>query len=679
MNANQLFQRLVILVLSGATLAAMAAPRAPLEDFAQDPDVSQMRLSPDGQYEAFMHVYMGHPTLCCEAVGSANAVQFAMGMAHAYDRMVPRTVRDYAWISNDRLMLTTTVWGRWYGTLAASRENKMVQGTSGWETLPETRGRLYNINRHDYLWATQRIFSFQDENRNVLMLDLHDGEGEGRLYPDVVKINTLTGSFRTVVKNPGDVVAWGVDHDGRVRIGITRQVGSKPAAIYRENEDAPWKKLELPDNMRELRPLGFDRDGQHLFVTATSPERRVALARLDLRDTARGEVVFSDPEYDVIPEGGASSFDGIRLVRPVFSEKKNALVGIWYLRDGPRVQWFDKEFAVFQQAIDRVMPNTVNLFVDGSRDEKRILFLCYSDRDPGTYCLLDVDKRSIRPVGKRIPQIRPDDMARMYPIQYHARDGLLIHGYLTVPVGYQTKHLPLVVLPHGGPRVRDVWGFDPLVQFLANRGYAVLQMNYRGSPGYGQEFYNKGRQKVGAEIQNDIEDATRWAVAKGVADPEHIAIVGESYGGYSAMFALGHNPGLYKCGVSIAGVTDWLDLFHNLDEDMYKFARETWKENIGDPVTDEAVLKSISPVNFADKITAPLLLIQGEADLTVPPDQAKAMIKAMEKAGQKPESLFLADEGHSLASAAARRESFRTIELFLEKHLGAGLPPRNAE
>jgi len=381
----------------------------------------------------------------------------------------------------------------------------------------------------------------------------------------------------------------------------------------------------------------------------------------------------------VIPENALSAFDGVHLYRPVFSEKKHALVGIWYLREGPRVKWFDENFAKFQRAIDKARPDTLNLFVDHSRDEKRALFLCYSDRDPGTYCLVDLEKTSIRPLGKRMPNIKPDEMARVFPIHYAARDGLNIHGYLTVPVGYPPKHLPLIVMPHGGPHYRDVWGFDPLVQFLANRGYAVLQMNYRGSPGYGQEFFDKGKLQFGSGMQNDIEDATRWAVAKGIADPEHVAIVGTSFGGFSTLFALGHNPELYKCGVSIAGVTDWLGMYKKMDDDVYKFAQQTWKENVGDPMTDEAMLKAISPVYFADKITAPLLLIQGREDFTVPPDQANAMIAAMEAAGRKPESLFLADDGHGLTSAKARREGFKAIEAFLGKNLGAGLPPRDPE
>jgi dipeptidyl aminopeptidase/acylaminoacyl peptidase len=364
----------------------------------------------------------------------------------------------------------------------------------------------------------------------------------------------------------------------------------------------------------------------------------------------------------------------------VFSEKKRALVGVWYLRDAPRVQWFDKDFIAYQSAMDRRSPNTINLYVDHSRDDKRVLFLAFSDRDPGTYYLLDAEKKTIRPLAPRMPQIKPNQMAEMLSVQYPARDGLGIHGYLTLPVGYPPKNLPVVIMPHGGPWVRDVWGFDPLVQMLANRGYAVLQMDYRGSPGYGQEFFNKGKREVGAAIQDDIEDATRWAIARGLADPQRIAIVGGSYGGYSVLFALGHNPELYKCGISIAGVTDWVSIYKKFSDPEYKYARQYWTENIGNPRTDEAFLQSISPVNFAARITAPVLFIHGKEDRTVPPRQARAMIATLEQAGRKPESLFLSERGHAVfATRKARLEVFKAIESFLDRNLGPGVPPREPD
>ena len=321
--------------------------------------------------------------------------------------------------------------------------------------------------------------------------------------------------------------------------------------------------------------------------------------------------------------------------------------------------------------MDRLLPDTVNLIVSRSEDEKRLLVLAFSDRDPGTYYLIDL--RSAKPkggkLGERMEGFPVKSAVPIYPISYQARDGEEIHGYLTLPAGEKKKGLPLVVLPHGGPTVRDIWGCDPLVQFLASRGYAVLQMNFRGSPGYGTEFYDKGKREVGRGMQDDIEDGTRWAIAKRIADPGRIAIVGASYGGYAALFAMGHNPELYRCGISIAGVTDWTDIIKERKGEEYKFAYQHFREWIGDPKLNQEFLASISPVNFAAKITAPVFIVQGKDDLTVPPKQARKMVTALEKAGRPPQVLYFSEEGHGFTKEKNRAKLYTEIEKFLAKNL----------
>lgn len=671
-------RRLIAVVLSGIGAAAFSAPRVPLEDFVHDRDVANMQLSPDGQYLSFLHDVGGHSTICTEAVGTTNALQFDLGFAPLFGPAAPKDVVGYGWIGDDRMIFTTAAWNSLYGVVAANRDAKEMSPISGLELVTHAGSTFVNVNTDNLLWAFATIYRFDDPDRSVLMLDPHALGSASQLYPDVIKVNSATGGYTTMTRNPGNVRSWGVDHRGQVRIGLADLGGLKSGFIYREDEDSPWGKLEVPKDIRRPNVFFFDRDNKHLFFSALSANWRRGLYRMDPDNPTTAELILSDPDYDIVQEdpGLTPSIDGVSLSRTVLSEKKGTLLGIWYLTDAPRVKWYDKDFAAYQGAVDRAMPNTVNLYVDHSRDEKRILYFCFSDRDPGTYVLLDVERHWIHPIARRIPQIDPNEMAQTFGIEYAARDGLPIHGYLTLPVGYSAKHLPLIVMPHGGPEVRDVWGFDPFVQFLANRGYAVLQMNYRGSPGYGQQFYNKGLRQVGGAIQDDIEDATKWAIAQGIADPEKIAIVGGSYGGFSVLFALGHDPGLYKCGVSIAGVTDWIKIYHNLDDPVYKYARQYWKRHIGDPQTDEAFLRSISPVTFADKITAPVLVIQGTQDYTVPPDQAHRMISALEAAGRKPESLFIADDGHYMNSARARREGFKAIEDFLVAHLGPGMPPK---
>ncbi len=656
--------------------ALPAAPRLPLEDFTRDPDFSRMRISGDGQYLALMRDYEGRPTMYVCSLATMAGRPFALGDTGAFGIPMSREVASYQWIGDKRVLLTTSVWDSWFGTKAVNRDGTAWKPVSGYEVLLPNQGVLVNVNEKDVLWARRVIHVFNDADQDILMLDQHDYSGRQVLFPDVIKVNTLTGYVDRVAKNPGDVIGWGVDHDGQVRIGFVEKGGLRYGLIYRRNDRAPWQTLRMPRDLRSPRVLGFDQSNERLYVSALSPEGRTAIFLMSLGATPTVKLLLSDPEYDLVSESFTPAIDGVPLDRVIFSGKQHRLLGVWHLRDAPRVHWFDPHFAAYQRAIDQALPDTVNLFVNMSRDDDRILFLAFSDRNPGTYCLLDVAKHDIKPIAPRMPRIKPSQMAPMLAVHYAARDGLTVHGYLTVPAGYQPRHLPLIVMPHGGPWVRDVWGFDPLVQFLANRGYAVLQMDYRGSPGYGEEFYHQGRREIGLAIQDDIEDGAKWAVAAGVADRQRLAILGGSYGGYSALFALGRSPGLYRCGISLAGVTDWLSIYQSRADPEYVFARRFWQREIGNPRTDEAFLKSISPVNFAAGITAPVLLIQGKNDRNVPPGQAREMISALERAGHKPESIFISDVGHDLyGTQASRHKIFQAVEEFLKQYLGPGVPP----
>ena len=636
---------------AGAVVAAglSAAETIPIEDFAKPALVSQAKLSPDGQYVAFLREYEGRTMLFLTDLKQRTLSR--VEPADAKHTFVSKDIREFDWVSERRLVFPTIIWDHFIaGVSAVDRDGRQWKTISGGES---------NTPNEDRLFAHTIIHRFDDRDQNILMLDLHEAQGKERIYPDVVKVSTLTGHYATVAKNPGNVVGWGADQAGCVRVGITME-GLKYGTIYREREDAAWRSFPpLGAERGRIRPLGFGGSNQTLYVAALSPRKRWAVYPYDPTNGTLGDVLIDDPEYDI----------NVPLVDSVLTKRTTGVAGVYYVAEKPQVRWFDPGDAARQRAIDRAFPATFNLITSRSRDDNRLLLLAYSDRDPGTYFLFDRADNSLTLVGTRMGWIKPDRMAPMDPIQYPARDGLLIHGYVTYPPGAPQRNLPLVVMPHGGPWVRDVWGFDPLVQMLASRGYAVLQMNYRGSTGYGEEFHDKGRREVGRAIQDDIEDGTRWAISQGLADPKRIAIVGASYGGYSALFALGHNPDLYRCGISLAGVTDWLKIYETRADPEYQITRQYWIEQIGDPSTDESFLRSISPVNFADKITAPVLIIQGKEDHIVPLKQARAMLAALEKAGRKPQSLFLADEGHGIRGSAARLEEFKCIEAFLAKNL----------
>lgn len=654
-------------VLALLVCRAEAIERLPLEDFTREPDVARARLSPDGKHLSFLRDVAGRTKLHVLDIDGGKMNRIDPGQA-ALANGAYKEVANAEWVGDRRLLVYTSVWDRLYGIAAMNLDGSQARAISGGED--ET---LY-VRSGMRLFAQTVIHRFDDKDHNILMLDRHGGRPGRPDRPDVLKVCTDTGSHGVEVENPGGVSAWGVDAAGVVRLGILQE-DLMTGAIYRENEKAPWRTI-LPLEKRggELRPVGFDPVHNRVFVSALTKEKRWTVFPLDPVTGELGEALLSDPEYDILPEGYTPRIDGMSLCGPVFTRSRSAMLGVRYVTDAPRVKWFEREFITYQAAVDKSLPQTVNLLVDASRDGKRMLWFGFSDQDPGTYYLLDLDKKSFKPLGPRMSWIKPGQMAQMLSIKYPARDGLLIRGFLTVPPGYEPKALPMVVMPHGGPWARDVWGYDWRVQLLANRGYAVLQMNYRGSPGYGEELFRSARREIGRKIQDDIEDGTRWAIAAGIADPKRVAIFGSSYGGYSALFALGKSPELYRCGISQAGISDWVEMFDDRKSDpAYKTARQHWWREIGDPDKDRAFLASISPVNFADQITAPVLIVQGKDDHTVPPEQAKLMIKALEKAGRKPDSLFLSGQGHGLAGEKARQECMKRVLAFLEQHLGPGV------
>ncbi len=656
-------QRLLLLVLLMATAATLApAEIVPVEKFAQDAKFARARLSPDGRYIAYHQTREGDSWLLILDLETKKTARINPGSLSFNGWR--KEVASFRWVSDRRISFVTTVWdGVYYtGVSAVDCDGDNWVAFSGLEVTPGDPKPLL---------ATQSIHSFGDEEQSVLMLDQGSGEGSDLVNPDVVRVSTLNQTVKTVVKNPGNVVDWVTDHEGVVRIGVTLD-GLRYGVIYRENEQAEWRTMALSGPAADgIIPLGFDHDGRRLIVAANNEHERRSVYYFDLEAGKLGEEIAGHDKFDIIPDQGGPWFDGVSLAGPVVSDLTESVVGIRYITEGPRNHWFDPGFAALQAVLDRMLPHTVNLLVSRSRDEKRFLVLAFSDRDPGTYYLIDLkgEKPQVSRLSERLADFPVAAMTPMYPIQYLARDGATIHGYLTLPAGDKKTGLPLVVMPHGGPFVRDSWQFDPEVQFLANRGYAVLQMNFRGSPGYGTEFHWKGKQEIGRGMQDDIEDGTRWAIAKGLADPDRIAIVGASYGGFAALFALGHNPELYRCGVSVCGVTDWAGIIKERRGEEYKYAYAHFREWIGDPKLNPEFLADISPVNFAVKITAPVFIVQGKEDRIVPPKQARKMVSALKKAGRPPQTLYFSNEGHGFSHEKNRTKFYGELEQFLARHL----------
>jgi dipeptidyl aminopeptidase/acylaminoacyl peptidase len=416
-------------------------------------------------------------------------------------------------------------------------------------------------------------------------------------------------------------------------------------------------------------PIRFHVDGRRVYVETSlgAPDR----SRLVLLDPATGETeeVDSDPEGEV-DFGGA-----------LFAADTHELIGTWYV--GDRTRWYPREarFAEDLERARRDLPDGDLGFRTMTTDGNRMLVSAISDVEPGASWLFDREAGSFELLYRTRPDVPSHHMARTTPVRYAARDGVRIPAYLTVPNG-APQPLPAILFPHGGPWARDTWGFHNVVQFLANRGYAVLQPNFRGSTGFGKRFLNLGNREWGTgAMQHDLTDGVRWLVDQGIADPRRVAIMGGSYGGYATLAGVAFTPDLYAAAVSIVGPSSIPTLLDSIPP-YWEPVRRTFHVRVGDPEdpADLDRMRAQSPLYAAERIRTPLLVVQGANDPRVKKSESDQIVRALRDLGREVEYLVAADEGHGFASEESNQALFARIEEFLARHLGgryqADMPQR---
>ncbi len=320
------------------------------------------------------------------------------------------------------------------------------------------------------------------------------------------------------------------------------------------------------------------------------------------------------------------------------------------------------------QKLAEKMPGYEVEMVAHDKAEEKFIVMASNDRSPGTRNLYDAKTGTLTRLVEVAPWLKEDHLAPMKPVQYQSRDGLTIHGYLTLPLGREAKNLPVVINPHGGPWYPDTWGFNPEVQFLANRGYAVLQMNFRGSTGYGRKFWEASFKQWGQTMQNDITDGVNWLIKQGIADPKRVAIYGGSYGGYATLAGVAFTPDLYAAAVDYVGVANMFTFMKTIPP-YWKPFLDMFYEMVGDPVKDKAMMEAASPVMHADKIKTPLFVAQGAHDPRVNKAESDQMVEALKKRGVDVEYMVKDNEGHGFHNEENRFDFYEAMEKFLEKHL----------
>ena len=488
------------------------------------------------------------------------------------------------------------------------------------------------------------------EHPNEILVGLNIKD---RRWHDVYRIDLTTGAVKLDTKNPGDVQTWIADANMQVRCAVAALRDGGLEVRVRADAKSDWKEFVTwgPDES-DSRVLGFTDDGKGLWQLSNKRSNTLKLVRtLEGQDSAFGAM-----SVDV----------GNVLFHPT---KHDPLA---FALNRHKVNWeamkdsVEEDFKTLQKG-DRGELSIIN-----TDHAFKTWVVAYSkDVKPTEYFLYERETKKLTPLFASQPDLEKYTLAPMKPVTIESRDGLDLISYLTLPVGVEPKKLPLVLMVHGGPWGRDIWGYNPTAQWLANRGYAVLSVNYRGSTGFGKKFVTAGNREWAGKMHNDLLDAVQWAVKEGVADEKRIAIYGVSYGGYAALVGATFTPDVFCCAVDVVGPSNLVTLMHSVPP-YWESVKRRFAVRIGDVETEEDFLKSRSPLFKADKIKIPLLIGQGANDPRVKPAESEQIVEAMHKAGKPVEYMVFADEGHGFARPENRMKFNAAMEAFLAKHLGGG-------
>jgi dipeptidyl aminopeptidase/acylaminoacyl peptidase len=652
-------------LLAGAVFAAAApvtttAVRPPIESFFEEPAFTGAKLAPNARALA---VRVG-------ASGQRDAlavIDLASNTIKVVARFSDADVGHFQWVNDERLVFNArdkrVGAGETYegpGLFAVNRDGSAFIQLVSRGAAKMTSGTRRKLLAWNHFLVPQ--VGAQD-SEFVYVTNPHWSVSGDTDYVSLLRLNTLTGRA-SAVSRPGATRNWLLDHKGEPRIATTL-VDNIETIHYRDPATDEWRKLVAFDaymgGKGGFTPLAFAPDGS-LYVSAYGDGDTSELFRYDLaRATLAKEALLKIEHYD---------FNG-HLVTT-----RDQLLGIHYLSDAEAVEWLDANMKALQQRIDALRPGTVNLIEPAARAQTPwVQVTSYSDTQPLTASLFNTETGLFNQIGDTHANIVPAQMGRQEAVRYKARDGLTIPAWLTLPHDGTGKNLPLVVLVHGGPYVRGgSWGWNANAQFLASRGYAVLEPEFRGSTGFGKKHFHAGWKQWGLKMQDDIADGARWAIAEGIVDPKRICIAGASYGGYATLMGLINNPELFKCGIDWVGVTDIALLYtghwsakSDLSEGYKKYGMPTL---VGDPVKDAAQFEATSPLAQAARIKQPLLLAYGGADQRVPVYHGKKFYEAVKRTNADVESVVYDEEGHGWALPKNRIDFWGRVEQFLERHIG---------
>ncbi len=634
-----MYRAVVALAAVAAAPAALAQdtpipPQFPIRAFFSNAEQAYFRLSADGRTLGFMQPV-------AEGSGNRRLNIFVQPLEGSKPVGAPRkltseTERDinlYWWKGSDRILYVKDFGGD---------ENFHVL------SVDVKSGKVSDLTPVDKLRASIEDDLPEDANHILVSHNRRNPE-----VFDVFRIDLRTGAETLVASNPGDIVGWKTDHAGRVRVALKTQ-GLDSILLYRDTERGTFTPIITTDYRTTVSPAFFTADNRKLYAISNRGRDKAALVLIDPRKPDVEEVLFVPDDVDV------DSAD--------WSRARKRLTRVDYQEEKLRRRFFDPQRERLFARLQAKLPDMEIRLQDANRAEDKFIVAAANDRTEGARYIYDASESTLSKLADINPKIPEAAMAPMQPVRYASRDGLAINAYLTLPVGRPPHDLPCIVNPHGGPWARDSWGFNPEVQFLANRGYCVLQMNFRGSTGYGRKYWEASFGQWGLTMQDDITDGVRWLIDRKIADPKRIGIYGGSYGGYATLAGVAFTPDLYAAAVDYVGVAN-LFTFMNTIPPYWKPVLPKFYDMVGNPEKDVERMRATSPVLNAQSIRTPLFVAQGARDPRVNKAESDQMVEALRKRGVDVQYMVKDNEGHGFRNEENQFEFYGAMETFLAAHL----------
>lgn len=617
---------LILILLASCGEKSCTSALIPVEDFFKNPDKSYYKLSPDGKQLAYLAPFESRMNVFVRDLGTDSVRQLTF--------IVDRDIVRYGWAGKGSIYFLKDIDGdeNYYLSVVQLKDGSVREITRFAGVRTEIVDELSN-----------------DENEMLLSLNRRNPQ-----IFDVYRLHLPTGDLSLVLENPGNYSSFLTDEAGTIRLVSTTD-GTNNNYLYRASGQEGFKQVLEVDFKNSFQPIAFVEGSSHLVYALSNLNRdKTAAVLFDLTEAREIEVLFEHPEFDA---------DWL-----IMSEKTKKPLMVHYTDWKSRYHFLDDRVKELHATIRKSIPEDEITFTGADEEENNVIVRTFSDKTMGAYYLFNTVNQSLELLAEVSPWLDKQQMAAVQPIKYKSRDGLIIHGYLTIPNGLDPKNLPVVVLPHGGPWMRDVWRFDRNVQFLANRGYAVFQMNFRGSTGYGRAFWEASFKQWGKSMQDDITDGVQYLIQQGIADPARIAIYGSSYGGYAVLAGLAFTPDLYACGIDYVGVSNLFTLMQTIPP-YWEPGRQMFYEMIGHPQADSVHYVQASPIFHADKIKVPLMVVQGAMDPRVKKSEADQIVEALAARGVEVDYILREDEGHGFYKQENRIALYQSIEAFLARHL----------